>query len=72
MNRRRGGAPDGLLGKGQRKGKCSLEGSALCDVLSTQCICAVAAWWFDDPRQKVVPGSRIPRSTSHFVVFLKG
>ena len=26
---------------------------------------AVAAWWFDNPRQKVVPGSRIPSSTSH-------
>ena len=27
---------------------------------------AVAAWWFDAPRQKVVPRSRIPRITSHF------
>ena len=32
----------------------------------TRCICAVAAWWFDNPRQKVVPRSRIPRNTSHF------
>ena len=32
----------------------------------TKCICAVAAWWFDNPRQKVVPRSRIPRSTFHF------
>ena len=29
-------------------------------------ICAVAAWWFDNPHQKVVPRSWIPRSTSHF------
>ena len=29
-------------------------------------ICAVAAWWFDNPHQKVIPRSRIPRSTSHF------
>ena len=29
-------------------------------------VCAAAAWWFDNPRQKVVPRSRIPRNTSHF------
>ena len=29
-------------------------------------ICAVAARWFDNPRQKLLPRSRIPRSTSHF------
>ena len=34
--------------------------------LSTKCICAVAVWCFDNPHQKVVPRSRIPRSTSHF------
>ena len=28
-------------------------------------ICAAAAWWFDNPRQQVVPRSQIPRSTSH-------
>ena len=28
-------------------------------------ICAVAAWWFDNPHPKVVPRSQIPRSTSH-------
>ena len=28
-------------------------------------ICALAAWWFKDPLNKVVPRSRIPRSTSH-------
>ena len=33
--------------------------------VSTKCICAVAAWRFDNPHQKVVPRSRIPRSTSH-------
>ena len=27
---------------------------------------AVAAWWFDNPNQKVAPRSRIPGSTSHF------
>ena len=27
-------------------------------------ICAVAAWWFNNPHQKVVPGSQIPRNTS--------
>ena len=32
---------------------------------SAKRICAVAAWWFDSPHQKVVPRSRIPRSTSH-------
>ena len=31
----------------------------------TNCICAVAAWWLDNPHQKVVPMSRIPRSSSH-------
>ena len=31
-----------------------------------KCICAVAAWWFDNPHQKVVPRSQISRSTSHF------
>ena len=35
-------------------------------VVPVECICAVAAWWFDRPRQRVVPRSRIPRSTSHF------
>ena len=28
-------------------------------------ICAVAAWWFDNPRQRVVPRSRNLRRTSH-------
>ena len=32
---------------------------------STRCICAVAAWRFDNLHPKVVPRSRIPRSTSH-------
>ena len=32
-------------------------------------ICVVAAWWFDNPHPKVVPRSRIPRSTSHFSYF---
>ena len=36
------------------------------DMFSTTCICAVAAWWFDNPHRKVFPRSRIPRSTSHF------
>ena len=35
-------------------------------VSSTRCTCAVAASWFDSPHRKVVPRSRIPRSTSHF------
>ena len=24
-------------------------------LVSTRCICAAAAWWFDNPHQKVVP-----------------
>ena len=32
-------------------------------------ICAVAASWFDNPHQKVVPRSQIPRSTSHFSLY---
>ena len=31
-------------------------------------ICAVAACWFDSPRQQVAPMSRIPRSTSHLLL----
>ena len=34
--------------------------------VSTKCIFAVAAWRFDNPHQKVVPRSRISRSTSPF------
>ena len=30
-------------------------------------ICAVAAWWFDTPHQKVVPRSRIPRRPPIFL-----
>ena len=59
---------------GQRKGKCSQGGfgtlryclnlgeSSACQVP----ICAVAARWFDNPHQQVVPRSRIPRNASHF------
>ena len=33
--------------------------------------CAAAACWLDHPHQEVFPGSRIPRSTSHFVFVLR-
>ena len=33
-------------------------------------ICAAAARWADNPRQKVVPRGQIPRSTFHFSQFL--
>ena len=52
--------------KGSEKGEVLLRGvGTLRCFISTECICAVAAWWFDDPHQKVVPGSRILRCTSH-------
>ena len=38
-------------------------------MFSTKCSCAEAASWFDNPHQKVVPRSRIPRSTSHLSYF---
>ena len=41
--------------------------SILCEDSACQVpIRAAAARWFDNPHQKVVPRSRIPRSTSHF------
>ena len=57
--RERGSAPKG----GRHSTTCvNPQWNAACQVS----ICAVAAWWFDNPHQKVVPRSRIPRSTSHF------
>ena len=47
----------------QRKWRCSYEGSALYDMFFARCICAVTAWWFDNPHQQVVSRNRIPRST---------
>ena len=48
------------------KGEVFLRGvGTLRCCVSTKCIFAVAAWWFDDPNQKVVPRRWIPRSTSH-------
>ena len=48
------------------KGSVPKSGRHSATCFSTRCICAVAAWWFNNPHQKVVPGSRIPRGTSHF------
>ena len=50
----------------QRKGKCSSEGSALCDVVFHQVyLCSGSRnRWFDNPHQDVAPRSRISRSTS--------
>ena len=47
---------------------CSTLGeSSACQVP----IGAVAAWWFDNPHQKVVPRSRIHRSTSHLSYIMR-
>ena len=36
---------------------------------STKCICALAAWWSDNPRRKVAPRSWIPRNTSYEILY---
>ena len=49
------------------KGDVLLRGvGTLLHLLHPMHVGAVAARWFDNLRQKVVPGSRIPRSASHF------
>ena len=49
------------------KGEVLLRGvGTLRYSFSTRCICAAAAWRFDNPHQKVVPRSQTPRSTSRF------
>ena len=51
-----------LSGVGTLRYLLILSESSACQVP----ICAVAAWWFYYPHQKVAPRSRILRSTSHF------
>ena len=51
----------------RERGSAPERGRHSTTFVPTKCICAVAAWWFDNPDQKVVPRSRIPRSTSHFL-----
>ena len=54
-------------GQAAEKGEVLLRGAGtLRYVLILSENSAAAAWWFDNPRQKVVPESRIPRSISHF------
>ena len=55
-----------LADGGQRKGKCSQEGSALYDSFPLNASVQWQPVFVDNPHQKVVPRSRIPRSTYHF------
>ena len=50
----------------RERGSAPKRGRHATICFSTKCIRAVAACWFDNPHQKVVPRNRIPRSTSHF------